>query len=131
MSQHRINPWKWQDPLMFSQGIVVSEPGKVLYCSGQTSVDADGKPLHEGNMAAQIAQAFTNLETVLGASGFNLSQVVRLNYYTTDMAAFNAAYEEIIKRLKPLGLAPAGTLLGVSCLAAPGLMVEIEATAVQ
>jgi enamine deaminase RidA (YjgF/YER057c/UK114 family) len=131
MPQHRINPWKWQDPLFFSQAIVMTEGSKVLYCSGQTSVDADGKVLHAGNMAAQIAQAFTNLETVLAASGFNLSQVVRLNYYTTDMQAFNAAYAEVAKRLGPAGLQPAGTLLGVACLAAPDLMVEIEATAVQ
>jgi enamine deaminase RidA (YjgF/YER057c/UK114 family) len=131
MSQHRINPWKWQDPLAFSQAIVATEGSKVLYCSGQTSVDADGKLLHPGNMAAQITQAFANLETVLAAAGFNMSQVVRLNYYTTDMEAFNAAYGEIAHRLIPLGLQPAGTLLGVACLAAPGLMVEIEATAVQ
>lgn len=131
MSQHKINPWQWQDPLHFSQGIVAAESSKVLYCSGQTSVDADGKLLHAGDMAAQIAQAFSNLETVLTAAGFNLSQVVRLNYYTTDMDAFNAAYAEVAKRLGPFGLQPAGTLLGVARLAAPGMMVEIEATAVQ
>ena len=131
MSQHRINPWKWQDALAFSQGVVVAESSKVLLCSGQTSVDAEGKPLHPGNMAAQISQCFDNLEAVLAASGFNLSQVARLNYYTTDMEAFNAAYGEVVKRLSPHGLQPAGTLLGVACLAMPGLMVEIEATAVQ
>lgn len=131
MTQHQINPWQWQDPLAFSQAVVAADTGKVLYCSGQTSVDADGKPLHAGNMAAQIAQAFANLETVLSAAGFNLSQVVRLNYYTTDMDAFNAAYGEIVQRLSPLKLQPAGTLLEVRRLAMPDLMVEIEATAVQ
>jgi enamine deaminase RidA (YjgF/YER057c/UK114 family) len=131
MTQHKINPWQWQDKLAFSQAVVAAEATRVLYCSGQTSVDADGKPLHAGNMAAQMAQAFDNLETVLTASGFNLSQVVRLNYYTTDMDAFNAAYGEILQRLSPLTLQPAGTLLEVRRLAAPELLVEIEATAVQ
>jgi enamine deaminase RidA (YjgF/YER057c/UK114 family) len=128
--QKRINPWTWQDALSFSQAIEVNANGKVLYCSGQTSVDADGKALHPGNMAAQIAGAFEKLETVLQAAGYDLSHVVRLNYYTTDMDAFTAAYSEITQRLAPRNLAPAGTLLQVSRLAVPGLMVEIEATAV-
>lgn len=129
--QKKINPWTWQDALAFSQAIEVSASGKVLYCAGQTSVDADGKPLHLGNMPAQIAEAFEKLEAVLSAAGYDLSHVVRLNYYTTDLDAFNAAYGEVTKRLAPRGLAPAGTLLQVSRLAIAGLMVEIEATAVK
>ena len=105
--------------------------GKMLYCSGQTSVDADGRVVHANDMAAQIGKAFANLETVLVAAGYNLSHVVRLNYYTTDMEAFNAAYGEVIKHLTPRGLQPAGTLLQVAKLAMPGLLVEIEATAVK
>ena len=131
MHQTRINPWQWQDALAFSQAIEVSASGKVLYCSGQTSVDADGRVVHADDMPAQIGKAFANLETVLMAAGYNLSHVVRLNYYTTDMDAFNAAYGEVTKRLSPRGLQPAGTLLQVARLAMPGLLVEIEATAVK
>ena len=131
MQQRKINPWQWQDPLAFSQAIECDASGKVLYCSGQTSVDADGNPLHAGNMAAQISQAFDNLATVLAAAGYDMSHVVRLNYYTTDMDAFNAAYAEVSRRLTPHGLQPAGTLLQVAKLAIPALMVEIEATAVR
>lgn len=131
MHHNKINPWQWQDALAFSQAIEVSTSGKALYCSGQTSVDADGRVVHAGDMAAQIGKAFTNLETVLMAAGYNLSHVVRLNYYTTDMEAFNAAYGEVTKRLAPRELQPAGTLLQVAALAMPGLMVEIEATAVK
>jgi enamine deaminase RidA (YjgF/YER057c/UK114 family) len=131
MQQTRINPWQWQDTLAFSQAIEVSASGKVLYCSGQTSVDAEGRVVHAGDMAAQIGKAFANLETVLMAAGYNLSHVVRLNYYTTDMDAFNAAYGAVIEHLTPRGLQPAGTLLQVANLAMPGMLVEIEATAVK
>ena len=60
----------------------------MLYCAGQTSVDASGAPLHAGDMAAQLTQAFDNLETVLKAAGLTLGHVVRLNYYTRDVPAF-------------------------------------------
>lgn len=51
-----------------------------MVCAGQTSVDADGGPLHEGDMAAQVGQALDNLETVLREAGYELSDVIRLEY---------------------------------------------------
>ena len=49
----------------FNQGEVVEGANRVLFCAGQTSVDADGTPQHPGDMAAQIALALDNLEAVL------------------------------------------------------------------
>jgi enamine deaminase RidA (YjgF/YER057c/UK114 family) len=65
VEQRKINPWKWQDQYGFSQGIEVTNAGRVLYCAGQASVDENGKPLHVGDMRKQIDQAFRNLEAVL------------------------------------------------------------------
>jgi len=130
MEQKRINPWQWQDQFAFSQAIEVQGGSRVVYCAGQTSVDANGTPLHAGDMAAQINLALDNLETVLRAVGLTLSNVVRLNYYTTDIDAFFAASPGHMARLQAAGIQPAGTLLGVAGLAFPGLLVEIEATAV-
>jgi enamine deaminase RidA (YjgF/YER057c/UK114 family) len=126
-----VNPWTWQDGFGFSQGVDVRGARRVLYCAGQTSVDADGQPLHAGNMTAQLAQAFDNLETVLGRAGLALSSVVRLNYYTTDVPAFMAAAGLIGARLQAVTPRPAGTLLGVGSLFHPDILVEIEATAVE
>jgi 2-iminobutanoate/2-iminopropanoate deaminase len=131
MEQRNINPWQWQDPLAFSQAVEVTSVGKVLYCAGQTAVDAEGRPLFAGDMRRQIEQAFDNLNTVLAKAGFALNQVVRLNYYTTNMAVFNAEYDVVVKRLAAACVQPAGTLLGVATLAFPELLIEIEATAVQ
>ena len=80
-----INPWGWQDAYGFVQANEVSDPQRVLYCAGQVSVDGEGNPLHPGDMGAQIAQSLDNLETVLGKAGFEMSDVVRLNFYTTDV----------------------------------------------
>jgi enamine deaminase RidA (YjgF/YER057c/UK114 family) len=125
-----VNPWKWQDQFGFSQGIEVRGAERVLHCAGQTSVDDDGAPMHAGDMAAQMNQALNNLETVLGQAGLKLANVVRLNYYTTDVAAFMQAGSSYGPRLHAAGCQPASTLLGVAALFHPDILVEIEATAV-
>ena len=127
----RVNPWTWQDNYGFSQGIDVGGAERVLYCAGQTSVNADGVPQHRGDMAAQIDQAMDNLETVLRHAGLTLANVVRLNYYTTDVAAYVNATSHLKARLKAAGCQPAGTLLGVASLFHPDILIEIEATAVR
>jgi enamine deaminase RidA (YjgF/YER057c/UK114 family) len=107
-----------------------SDIGRVLICSGQTSVDAHGVPLHAGDMAAQINQALDNVEAVLRAAGLEMSDVVRLNYYTTDLDAFLSVLNVLGGRLAGSGCRPTTTLLGVARLAYPELLIEIEATAV-
>jgi enamine deaminase RidA (YjgF/YER057c/UK114 family) len=123
-----INPWTWQDTFGYSQAYEVSGGGRVLFCSGQASVDADGRPVHAGDVAAQLSQAFDNLETVLAQAGMTLANVVRLNFYTTDLAGFFKATPVVIDRLG--GRKPPGTLLGVAALFHPDIAIEIEATAV-
>lgn len=129
MAQRKVNPWKWQDQFAFSQAVEVSGATRTLYCAGQTSVDGEGQPMHAGNMSAQVDQAFQNLATVLEAAGFALSDVVRLNYYTTDVDRFFQAHDVVKRHLGQAGSQPAGVLLGVARLAFPDLLVEIEATA--
>jgi enamine deaminase RidA (YjgF/YER057c/UK114 family) len=125
-----INPWTWQDQYGFSQAIEVRGAQRMVYCAGQTSVDASGNPLHGGDMAKQVNQALDNLEVVLKQSGLTLASIVRLNYYTTDMAAFLAAASSFGPRMAAAGCKPSSTLLGVASLFHPAIMVEIEATAI-
>ena len=131
MEKRIVNPWTWQEQFGFSHAQEVRGAQQVLYLAGQASVDANGSPTHEGDMKAQLTQAFDNVETVLTEAGFSLSDVVRLNYYTTDMNAFFEAHDVITTRLADTGSRPAGTLLGVQRLAFPGLLIELEATAVK
>ena len=131
MERKNINPWQWQDDLGFSQAVDVSSAQSILHCAGQAAVGADGASQHAGDMRAQINLALDNIETVLARAGFALADVVRLNYYTTNMDKFFEAYDAVTQRLAKAKCQPAATLLGVACLARPELMVEIEATAMK
>ncbi len=130
MQKDIINPWTWQDQFGFVHALVISGGQRVAYCAGQTSVDEDGAPVHAGDMSAQITQAIANLETVLAQSRMTLAEVVRLNYYVTDIEAFLAAGETLGGLLSQAGCRPSSTLLGVARLAFPEFLIEIEATAV-
>jgi enamine deaminase RidA (YjgF/YER057c/UK114 family) len=130
MERRVINPWTWQDQHGFAQAIEVTGSERVLFCAGQTSSDADGNPLHPGDMRAQLGQALDNLETVLREAGFELSHVARLNTYTTDVDAFLEAGEATAARMAAAGCRPSATLLGVARLAFPEFLVELEATAI-
>src|SRR4029453_14054037 len=158
MERRGINPWTWQDAFGFVQANEVSGAKRTVICSGQTSVDASGAPQHPGDMAAQTRQALDNLETVLRQAGLQLSDVMRLTYYTTDVDRFVEAaptglrrvagaggrpgaapapdrdrFVEAaptgLRRLAEAGCRPASTLLGVARLFHPAILVEIEATA--
>jgi enamine deaminase RidA (YjgF/YER057c/UK114 family) len=131
MERRTINPWQWQEKLGYSQAIEVTNGERVLYCAGQTSTGPDGQPRHPGDMRAQLAAAMDNVEAVLQSGGYELGDVVRINYYTTDIPAFFAGYSVVTERFAAAGILPSGTLLGVTRLARPELMVEIEATAVR
>ena len=128
-----INPWSWQDQFNFVQANEVSDMQRMLICAGQTSVDDEGNVLHPGDMRSQVAQTLDNIDTVLRNAGYEWSDVVRLNYYTTDVDGFFEAFwgdEGLVSRLAEAGCRPASVLLGVARLAFPELLVEIEATAV-
>lgn len=126
-----INPWTWQDSFGFVQAKRVPSSEQVLYCSGQTSVDAEGALLHAGDMRRQVEQAFDNLETVLKADGLNLENVVRLNYYVTDVPTFlDVTTGYLVGRLAGANCRAASTLLGVAALFHPDIVFEVEATAV-
>jgi len=129
MKRKIVNPWTWQDSRGFVQANVLTGVERLVICAGQTSVDAEGNALHAGDMRGQVAQTLDNLETVLGESGASLADVVRVTYYVTDLEAFAGARDVLRERLQAAGCRPAATLLVISGLALPELMIEIEATA--
>jgi enamine deaminase RidA (YjgF/YER057c/UK114 family) len=125
-----VNPWAWSVELGYNQGEIVTGHTRTLYCAGQTAMSADGKPQHTEDMAAQLALSLDNLEAVLGEAGMSLANVVRLNVYTTDVDRLFEHYGVLASRLGAAGVAPSTTMLGVTRLALPDLMVELEGTAV-
>ena len=79
---------------------------------------------------AQTTMALDNLEAVLEEGGMTLSNVVRLIVYTTDVDGMIQNFDALVSRLDAANVKPAQTLLGVTRLAFPELLVEIEATAI-
>ncbi|HQX85432.1 MAG TPA: RidA family protein [Aestuariivirga sp.] len=130
MERRIINPWTWQDEFGYVQANEVSGIQRILYCSGQGANDVSGAAVLAGDLRGQIGLALDNLETLLSAAGFSFADIVRLNIYTTDVDQFFADYDAFIGRLAEAGCRHTGSLIGVTRLAFPEMMVEIEATAV-
>ena len=128
MERTEVNPWEWSKAFGFSQAVKVRGATDLLICSGQTAIGDDGSSPTETDMASQVTKAFENLGAVLRDGGMGPADVVRVNYYTTDV-------DELIMVLGPVATAffggslPSSTLLGVSRLAFPELKLEIEVTA--
>ncbi|WP_089960314.1 RidA family protein [Lentzea xinjiangensis] len=130
MERTAVNPWPWSVELGYHQGEVVAGHTRTLYCSGQAAMSAEGEPEHAGDLAAQLALSLDNLAAVLAEAGMSLANLVRLTVYATDVDLLFGHYGVLAARLGAAGVAPATTVLGVTGLALPGLMVELEGTAV-
>ena len=111
-----------------SAGIRAS--GEFSFTSGITPRDENGDLVGAGDMAMQIRQTLSNLEDVLQAGGAGFGDVVKFTVFVTDIESFVSARREGSTGLeRAMTAAPALTLVEISRLAHPDMMVEIEATA--
>ena len=101
--------------------------GNLLFLSGQASIGADGSIVGAGDFDAQLAQTFANIQNVLAAGGSDLSKVVKVTIYLTDMGNFPKIVEARKRWFTPPF--PADTTLEVRSLALPELLVEIDVIA--
>lgn len=129
MQRTAVNPWDWSLRLGYNQAEIIEGSSRQLICAGQTAVDGAGNPQHPGDMRGQIGLALDNLEAVLAQANMGLSNVVRLAIYATDVDEALKNFDLFGMRFGPIRCAPPMTLLGVTRLAIPGLLFEIEATA--
>jgi enamine deaminase RidA (YjgF/YER057c/UK114 family) len=125
-----INPWPWSLALGFDQAQLIDAHRRQLICSGQDAVDADGAPQHPDDMGAQLDLALDNLVAVLDAGGMTLANVVRLTAYTTDVDELFKHWPNLAGRFERAQSRFVTSVLGVARLAAPQLLVLLEATAV-
>lgn len=119
-----INP----DPLAPYHIAPAWRVGDMVMASGQAAISDDGGIVGAGDFDAQLAQTFANIERVLAAAGSDLSRVVKVVIYLTDMSHF----PKIVEARQRYFTAPypADTTVEVKGLALPELMVEIDVTAV-
>ena len=127
MQRTAINPHSWTIALGFDQAQLIEGHQRLLVCSGQDAVDADGKPQHPSDMAAQLELALDNLEAIVTAADMTLANIVRLNVYTTDVDEAIRHFTRINDRFGDSRYAT--SVLGVAHLPAQ-FLVMLEATAV-
>jgi len=117
-------------PKFYSHAVTVGTPGKLIYVSGQVSWGSDGQIVGAGDMRAQCQQVFKNLTNVLRAAGAGWGDIIKMNSYMVNLNADNvAAFREMRAGYLKAGQMPASTLVGVTSLVQPGLLLEVEVVA--
>ncbi|HJV37452.1 MAG TPA: RidA family protein, partial [Geothrix sp.] len=122
-----LNPATLPKPNGYSH-VVEVEGGRTLYVSGQIALDKDGALIGKGDLKAQTRQVFENLQSALRASGATLDHVVKITVFMTDVSDIQAFRD--VRDTYFTQQHPASSLVQVSRLARPDLLIEIEAVAV-
>lgn len=107
---------------------VVAKAANLLFISGQVALDDQGKVIGPGDIVAQARKIFDNIRVLLNKAGLDFGDVVKTNYYITDVTQFSKVVplrEEYFS-----GVFPASTMVEVKGLVHEDLMLEIEAIAV-
>jgi 2-iminobutanoate/2-iminopropanoate deaminase len=102
--------------------------GNLLFVGGQVARDESGNVIKKGDLAGQFRKAMENLILVLEASGYRLSQVVKMNIYVSEMDQLQSLLDARMTYFDDY--APPTVLLGVARLANPDCLVEVDAIAV-
>ena len=116
------------DPPTYSQGIKVTGAQTVLFLAGQVAYDEKGNPAHSNDFVKQARAVFQAVKAQVEAGGGTMQNIVKVNTYLTDIrrrAELVAVREEFFGKK-----GPASTLVGVTALAQPDWMIEVEAIAV-
>lgn len=111
----------------FAHGVLAE--GRVLAIAGQLALEPDGSTHAPGDLDAQLAKVWSQVEAVVVTAGGSMGDLVKINTYVTDpahIAPVVASRAEVF----PGGQAPASALVVVAALARPDFLVEIEAWAV-
>lgn len=128
-----VTPKSFGAPLgMYSHGMV-APGGEIVVVAGQVGIGAGGA-VATGDVGAQTKQALENVRAIVEAAGCTMGDVVRLQTFLThaeDIPGFMRARGEAFPRYFPNGMYPPNTLLVVTRLVRPELLVEIEAMAVK
>lgn len=103
--------------------------GDTIYVSGQTALAPDGEMVGVGDMAAQMRQAYANIERALGDLGADMGNVVEETLFATNVRAASVASRTVRHEVYRGVFEVASTLVQVAALAGPEMLIEIRCTA--
>ncbi|MEU5903057.1 RidA family protein [Micromonospora sp. NPDC047527] len=116
------------------QQVSIATGSKLVFLAGQVALGPDGSTVGVGDLAAQVEQCYLNVGTALAEVGGSFDDVAKLTVYIVDFTPdkMPLLLEGISRAAAKLGITPTPPLtgLGISALAAPDFLVEVEATAV-
>lgn len=119
-----INPEGLSKPTSYTH-VVVS--GGTIYISGQVSANEKGEVVGKGDLRAQVVKVYENLATCLKSVDASFSDVVKMNTFVVNLKPEDLAIiRDVRKNYLPAENPPASTLVGVTALANPDFLVEIE-----
>jgi enamine deaminase RidA (YjgF/YER057c/UK114 family) len=125
----RLRPKGMHENPAYSQGVVLPLTGHHVLVGGQNGVDAEGKIIGRGDLAAQTAQALANLSIVLEAGGATPGDLVSLSIYIVGDADLRPAFGAWMAFWGDRGAPPVLKVLRVTGLANPDFLIEIEGQA--
>ena len=124
-----LNPDRLNKPAGYTH-VVVTEPGKLVYISGQVAWDAKGGIVGKGDFRVQVTKALENLRIGLTAVGATMEDLIKVNYYVVNLKPDQVpVIREVRTKYFSAEHPPASTLVGVTALAREDFMIEIEAVA--
>lgn len=122
-----INPENLNKPTGYTHVVVA---GGTVYISGQVSANEKGEVVGKGDLRAQVTRVFENLTSCLSAAGVTFTDVVKMNTYVVNLKPEDlAVIREVRKNYLSGENPPASTLVGVTALANPDYLIEIEVVA--
>jgi enamine deaminase RidA (YjgF/YER057c/UK114 family) len=128
MNKEHLNPASWQEQFGYSQGCRVEGTQRLLFVAGQIALDENGQLVGEGDFEAQTRQVFTNMGRVLELGGMSFENLVQVGVFMTDIGQL-PTYARVRDEFVDTAAPPASTTIGVTSLAFPGLLVEVNAIA--